>query len=278
MQIKTIIIGKRSNLSKELSQNIENTVVLSGSKLLENEKLLSTELENSKCDIIINAFYPAKKLSQVDNPMEYIKYSIGVLSNVLESLGIYKESINKVIYTSSASVYGNNNYCKEEDILTPLSLQASLKISSEELLESFCNKNCIDYTIARVFNMYGGDDSFSIISKIINISKSGQELTLTNDGTAIRDYIYIDDVVSCYLKLLKVKNVKVVNIATGSGITLKSIIDYLKLKGLSIKIKNIEKDEIKISTACVSKLRELVDVSSFQQVIPYVEQMILEKS
>ena len=87
--------------------------------------------------------------------------------------------------------------------LMPLSLYSSLKITSEKLIEGFCSEMNIDYIIARVFNMYGGNDNFSVISKIINASLLKKTLHLVNNGTSVRDYIHINDVVNCYKLMLK---------------------------------------------------------------------------
>lgn len=46
--------------------------------------------------------------------------------------------------------------------------------------------------------MYGGNDNFSIISKIIKAYKNNEEL---NNGNAIRDFIHIEDVVDIYSKI-----------------------------------------------------------------------------
>ena len=43
--------------------------------------------------------------------------------------------------------------------------------------------------------MYGGNDEFSIISKIINVYKDNSILNLVNNGEGIRDFIHINDVI-----------------------------------------------------------------------------------
>ena len=83
----------------------------------------------------------------------------------------------------------------------------------------------------RLFNLYGENDSFSIISKIKNSIKQKKSLKIFNHGKNVRDFIYVDDVANIYKKLLKTKKYpRYLDIGTGSGIEIKSIIDALNYK------------------------------------------------
>ena len=145
--------------------------------------------ECNEINIIFNNFQKSTILYDLENPVEYMQRAIMTTAEVLSYFKKKKTSIKKIIYTSSSSVYGNNIFCTENDPLLPMSLPASLKITNEKMIEMFCHQNKIDYTICRLFNLYGGDDEFSIVSKIINAAKYNQKLTLYNNGNAIRDFI-----------------------------------------------------------------------------------------
>ena len=275
-----LIFGARSNLSKKLDEIIPNTILISTSDIINNKTYLEKYIDYNEIFIIINSFYPSKELNNLIEPFEYIKnsvYFMACLFEQIKNIENISQKVQKIIYTSSASVYGNNNYCSEEDILNPLNLHASLKLSSEKILEDFCKKSEIDYTICRLFNMYGGDDEFSIIIKIVNSILKKQSISLINHGTAIRDFIYIDDIVKCYKKLLDIKDCNIINIASGDGISIKTILDQLELKGHKIKIKNINKDEIKVSTANSEKLNSIINISKFNKVIDFIEQRLIKE-
>ena len=258
MDITTIIIGKESNLSVKLSSEIENCEMISSREIRKDIDLLE-RFKTQNISIIFNNFQPAIKLNEIVNNEEYIVNSIGVTAKIIDYCINNSISINKIIYTSSSSVYGDNILCNENDELKPLNLHASLKVSNEKLIESFCIKNGIDYTVARIFNMYGGDDNFSIISKIIKAYKNNDELTIVNNGNAIRDFIHIDDVVDIYIKLLTIKGLHVLNIGTSNGSSIKNIIDFLHNHNKVLKTKNIYRDELKTSTADNRLLLEKID-------------------
>jgi UDP-glucose 4-epimerase len=273
MEEVVIIIGKRSNLSQVLSKSLDNTVLISAEKIKCDENIFDAYKQN-EIILIFNNFQPSISLHDKDfRPLNYINNSITVTAIILSMIS-YDDNINKIIYTSSASVYGNNNYSCEDDICSPLNLQASLKMSNEKMIQNFCILSNIDYTITRIFNMYGGFDNFSIISKIISSIKTRSALNIINNGSAIRDYIHIEDVVEVYKKLIRVKGIELINIASGFGVSVRSILDLLKLNDININIKNVNQEEIKISTASTSKLDVLVDTSKFIKVDKFVLEQI----
>ena len=268
MSQKLIIIGKRSNLSQAIYSVLPDSILVSTKDVLNNKNVF-LQYKKSRFLIIFNNFQKATKLSDLDDPTSYINNSILSTAIILSKLKTYK--VDKIIYTSSASVYGDNDYCKESDILQPGSLPASLKVSNESLVSRFCKSNNIDYTIARIFNMYGGIDNFSVISKIISAVKDKNELSLINNGSAIRDYIHIQDVVSMYIKILEEINMPVINIASGNGVSVRSILDFLANEGVKIKVKDLNRNEIKVSTACVEQnKRALGDNKTLINVEKYI--------
>lgn len=266
--LQTIIIGKSSNLSNALNAALKNTLRVSSRELMKDIKILE-KYKNQNMNLIFNNFQPATELNTLCSAEEYVSNSILVTAKVLDYFKNTK--INKIIYTSSSSVYGNNILCNEKDELKPINLHASLKVANEKLIEKYCSDNTIDYTITRIFNMYGGNDNFSIISKIIYAYKTNQELMIVNNGNAIRDFIHIDDVVAVYIKLLNIKNVKVMNIGTGYGSSIKNILDFLSNHAIHIKTNNIFRDELKTSTADIRLLDELLHKESFMKIEEYLK-------
>ena len=64
----TIIIGKRSNLSKELKRKIKNSWIIS------SKEFLNLKIKN-KTNIIINNFFPASEIDNLDNYDNFINLS-----------------------------------------------------------------------------------------------------------------------------------------------------------------------------------------------------------
>lgn len=266
-----LIIGEKSNLSQKLAQNIENSILISSEKIVKNDHILEPYMDEEVA-IIFNNFQTATKLDDLKSPREYVEYSIYTTAKVLQYAKHLK--INKIIYTSSSSVYGNNILCKETDELRPTSLHAALKVANEKLISQYCLDNKIDYTITRIFNMYGGNDQFSVISKILYCYKKDLTFTVANHGSAIRDFINTDDVVSIYKKLLKTTHIPILNLGTGEGVSIKNIIDFLKIHEINLKVDNITKEEIKMSTADNSLLLNCLHIDTFISLEKYLLKQI----
>jgi len=263
-----IVVGKGSNLSKELAKKLDNVVLISS--LRAEEELEELNLEE-RVNIIFNNFQVSTRLNDLSNPKEYIERSIMTTANVLDFIKRRELDVNRIIYTSSSSVYGNSELCRESDPLEPLSLHSSLKISNEKLVTSFCHQNNIDYTITRIFNMYGGDDSFSIISKIIDSYKNQNTLVIFNNGTSIRDFIHINDVVDIYKRILNLKfTIPILNIGLGVGISVAEILSFLKEHNIKISTKSKFRNELKKSTADVSKLLCITGEREFIKIKDYL--------
>ena len=243
-----IIVGKRSNLSNHLLDSLDNAIAISSSQAIEALSQLDWS-QIDKVNLILNQFQPATRLNDLSSPTEYIDNAISTTANILMFIKDKSSKVNKVVYTSSSSVYGNNESCIETDVLQPLSLHATLKLANEKLVSQFCSAEDIDYTIARVFNMYGGNDEFSIVSKIIKAYKNQHSISLINDGNAIRDFIHINDVVEAYKIILTSSDIDVVNVASGQGKSVRIILDYLHERDIEISTSNIERDEISVSIA-----------------------------
>lgn len=263
------IIGARSNLSTVLKGKIFDSTLIDTEAALVGDFDVNVNEENI---IIFNNFQPATRLNDISSPQDYISNAVLSTACVLEKLK--NAPIAKIIYSSSASVYGNNIYCKEQDTLQPLNLHSALKIANEKLIEKFCVESSIDFTIARVFNMYGGDDNFSVISKLLKSARQDFEFTLINNGNAIRDFIHVDDVANVYVKILNIKGIKHLNIASGKGVSIGQMIDFLKLCGVEIRTSVIFRDELRVSTACTELLSSIVDVNSFKSVYDFIKTAI----
>jgi nucleoside-diphosphate-sugar epimerase len=280
MSSKIFIIGARSNLSNKLYDTIDNSVLISSNEIQSNNNFLLKYAHIKGMYFIVNAFFPAIKLNDISKPLEYIQSSVYLLANLLQNIKDIKNKYNvkiiKIIYTSSASVYGNNSNCSENDHPMPLNLHSSLKISSEFLLSRFCKEEDINYTIARIFNMYGGNDNFSVIFKIVHAVKNNEPISLINDGKALRDFININDVVVSYQKLLHSNQYDIVNIANGKAVSINEILQYLIDKNIKINTINSNRDEINISIANVDRLSHIVNIDKFLSIFAFLDKEIIK--
>ena len=265
--MKTIILGKRSYLSNKLKLNIPSSTLYNLKEF--REFYISNK---KKFNLIINIFYPSSKLSSIDNYQIFFDLSINNLSSILD--GINQRYLNKIIYTSSSSIYGSINEHSYSDDINNRQLYSSAKLLNEITLNNFCQKKKIQLIITRLFNMYGENENFSIIHKLITNIKQKKKITIYNNGDSIRDFIHVNDVCKIYAKLLNSKESNIYDVGSGNGTKIKDIISFLKIpknKLIYIK-KNI--NEINSSVANISKLKEIIDNKKFIKVENFLKNEI----
>lgn len=127
-----------------------------------------------------------------------------------------RAGVNKIIFASSAEVYGNLVGAKETDPTIPVNMYGASKLAAEAILRGFYQRG-MDVIILRIFSCYGRGNGTSIINKLVNGQKD-----LYADGSQTRDFVYVDDVVEA-LKAAKDWDSGIYNIATGEETTLGAI-------------------------------------------------------
>jgi nucleoside-diphosphate-sugar epimerase len=283
MHNKLFIIGKRSNLSQHLCANKNNVSLISGSSLNQ----LSYEISQvEKCDIIYNLFYPATLLKDINNPKDFVKYTLQMLGEFI-SICKKNKNIKTLIYSSSSAIYGNTSsssvICENTKELSlvsglsyPITLNGVIKLSSEVFLRENLKDSGVNLIIARIFNMYGGNDQFSVISKIINAIENNKDFTLYNYGKEIRDFIHVEDVVAIYLKLINSKYQGIVNIGTGKGTKIISLVEKFELLyNKSLIKKNITvNNSVLHSVASMNKLFEIIGDYKFKNLSDYLANVV----
>jgi nucleoside-diphosphate-sugar epimerase len=264
--MKTVIVGRTSNLSAGLSATLPESVLLSARELTSVD--VKSVLPREPFVLVMNHFQPASRLGDVSSPNAYVQLALTTTARLLE--GIADCDCRKILYTSSAAVYGDNVACKEDDVPRAANLHAALKISNEHLVRDVCANRGLDCTVVRLFNLYGGQDKFSIVAKLVAAVRSKTPLVLANEGNAIRDFVHLDDVLACYRTLLEHRDLPTVNVATGVGTSVRSIVDAVRLRGHRLDTTSVRSNEIRVSTADVSRLSEVVEVEGFVKVIDHV--------
>jgi UDP-glucose 4-epimerase len=168
------------------------------------------------------------------NPTATHNVNVNGTVNVLE---IAKKNKSHVIFSSSSSVYGRNLALpKEENMwLGPTTPYAASKLAGESYLEAYAHSYQIPVTILRFFNVFGPrqrpDHQYAaVLPKWIWLAMHEQPIEVFGDGTASRDFTYVDTVVSVAIEAMekKIETEGAVNLAYGNRIMLNDCIEMLK--------------------------------------------------
>ena len=135
--------------------------------------------------------------SIIDPFLDYQKTVLST-SNLLEFAR--KNNLNsKIIFASSAAVYGNNynNPIKEGDTCSPFSPYGFNKYIAERIIESYSTNFKMDSVVVRFFSIYGVNAKKQLIWDICQKLKTNESsIVLYGNGNEIRDWIYIKDAVN----------------------------------------------------------------------------------
>lgn len=168
-----------------------------------------------------------------------------------------KKRVKRLVFLSSCAVYGEDMRTGEDSLCCPITINGISKHLNEKLVAEFCTANGIEYQILRVFNSYGGDDRFSIFSKLKRALQNKTAFTLNNDGRMQRDFVHVADVASIVLNLLgaSVQHTHL-NIGTGVATKISTLVDMVRVQFPKLVIKRGSTQEAEYSRADTTRLRE----------------------
>jgi len=171
-----------------------------------NNIALETSLQNHEFAEIIHLAAQAGVRYSIENPRAYVQSNLVGHLNMLE-LARSRSDIEHMIYASSSSVYGGRTdlpFIETDRADTPVSLYAATKKSDELLSHTYAHLYDIPLTGLRFFTVYGpwGRPDmayFSFTRKILD----NKEIQVFNHGDMLRDFTYIDDIVSGMIAILR---------------------------------------------------------------------------
>ena len=154
-------------------------------------------------------------------------------SNVNQTLSLLLAAkdagVQKVIYSSSSSVYGGqtNFPTREEDRTIPLSPYAVQKLAAEQYCEVFRTVYGLPTVSLRYFNIFGeeqrADNPYTgVLTRFLDMKKNGSPLTIYGTGEQSRDFTYVGDVVMANIATAE-RGEGVYNVGTGKDYTINEI-------------------------------------------------------
>ncbi len=235
------------NLSKGKKELVDEKAVFYQVDLIDKDAL-SKVFENHKIDTVIHfAAYKSVEES-MKNPIKYSDNIIGTI-NLLNLM--IKHKVKKIIYSSSAAVYSipKNGIVNETNETKPINFYGSTKLICEQLIREYAKNNAFKYIILRYFNVAGdsglnyvdpdAENIFPIIMEYINGKR--KELVIfgddydTPDGTCVRDYIDVNDLVKAHILALNLNESSIINLGTSKGVSVKELInEFSKVTGKNI--------------------------------------------
>ncbi len=237
------------------------------------EKVDKEIFKGIDCLYICSAVSSGAKIMS-DTPLVHFNPNVMINLNAFELSRIYK--IKKVVFISSNTVYPVVNFAvKEENVNYELFekyfIVGWMKIFSEKISEIYSTKINSDMSVLviRPGNLYGEYDKYDwdkskvIAATIRKFAEKHNPILVWGDGNDVKDFMYIQDFVDKLITLTEINHNKfdIINLASGSSITIKDVINSLK------EISNFDpKIEYDLTKPTMIKER-LIDISKLKNLI-----------
>lgn len=205
---------------------------------------LAAFFEGESVDAVIHFAALTEVGGSMNDPAEYYRVNVAGTINLVQAME--KASVNTLVFSSSAAVYGNpdGNPISEEHPLGPINPYGRTKMMMEQIMADCEAAWGLEWVALRYFNAAGADVNLPCgewhvpeTHLIPNILRSaagfGGGLELygtchpTPDGTAIRDYIHVSDLAGAHLAALKYLDTGrsgAFNLGIGRGFSVKEVI------------------------------------------------------
>jgi UDP-glucose 4-epimerase len=156
-----------------------------------------------------------------------------------------KQGVQRVVFASSGgAVYGSSSSVptNEEAPTYPLCSYGVTKLNIEKYINMYSKSDGIESVILRIANVYGPEQKKrhgqGLIPEVLNCLSTNRPVQVVGDGTAVRDYVFIDDVVDMIeltIAASKAAN-NIFNVGSGSGLTVNKVIEKIeKFSGMNAK-------------------------------------------
>ncbi|MCL2439671.1 MAG: GDP-mannose 4,6-dehydratase [Alphaproteobacteria bacterium] len=162
-----------------------------------NAAALKKVFDENEIEAVVHLAARAGVRPSIENPRAYMD------TNIIGTLNIFEEmksrGLTKLIYASSSSVYGNckaEKFSEDLDVSTPISPYAMTKKANEEMAHVYHKLYNISSIGLRFFTVYGPRQRPDLaINKFVQLIETDRPIPVFGDGSAVRDFTFIDDIV-----------------------------------------------------------------------------------
>ncbi|HYK72423.1 MAG TPA: NAD-dependent epimerase/dehydratase family protein [Pseudoneobacillus sp.] len=219
------------NLSSGFIDNFKKNIIFYPLDI--NDAALDNIFFIEKPEIVIHQAAQVSVKESMDDPMNDCKQNINGTIHLLECCK--KHKVKKIIYASSAAVYGLPEYVPipETHVLSPESFYGISKVTSEAYIRLYSKLCGLKYTILRYSNVYGPrqsiDGEAGVIRIFLDRFKQNRPVTIYGDGNQKRDFVYVKDVAEANLLGIKHADNEVINISSNTSKSINEIVILLSI-------------------------------------------------
>ena len=231
-----------------------------------DRNLVNKIFKNHEINCVIHIAARAGVRPSLEDPLEYVRSNIEGTINILEAMR--KNNVKKIVFASSSSVYGNckaEKFTEDLKVTEPISPYAATKSACEQFLYTYSKLYDMQALCLRFFTVYGPRQRPDLaIRKFIELIEQDKPIPVYGDGTTMRDYTYIDDIVNGIMSAINYDKTpyEIINLGGGSPVTLNEMIATIeKVLGKKAKIESLpmQPGDVDKTVADITKARLLLN-------------------
>ena len=214
---------------------------------ISDPKTLNSALKN--CETIFHLAARGSVPRSIKNPLATHEVNATGTLNILE---IARATGAHVIFSSSSSVYGRNMQLPKDELmwLGPMTPYAASKLAAESYIQAYSATYNIPTTLLRFFNVFGPrqrpDHQYAaVLPKWIWLAMQDQPIDVYGDGSASRDFTYVDTVLDIAISAMKERTLTegAINLAYGNRILINDAIEMLRTSFPNLRV-NYKKERL----------------------------------
>jgi UDP-glucose 4-epimerase len=195
----------------------------------------------------------------VSHPERYYRTNVGGTLNLLQAMT--SAGVERLVFSSTCAVYGEPDEVPIKETATPRPVNAygASKLAVDYMIGDFCTAHGLGAVSLRYFNVAGASDGYgedhdpethlipNVLRAVLGINPAVQIFGTdypTRDGTAVRDYIHIEDLAVAHLLALQHAEPgrhRIFNLGNGNGFSVREVIDAAR-EVTGAEIETVEAD------------------------------------
>lgn len=237
--------------------------------------LVQKIFSENKIDTVVHIAARAGVRPSLEDPLEYVRTNIDGTVNILENMKNF--DVKKIVFASSSSVYGNctaEKFSEDLKVTEPISPYAATKSAGEQILYTYSKLYNINTVCLRFFTVYGPKQRPDLaIRKFVELIERDEPIPVYGDGTTMRDYTFIDDIISGIESAIAYSDsvYEIINLGGGSPVTLNEMIETIE----NVLGKRAEKKYLPMQPGDVNKT--VSDITKARKLLGYNPQTSFEE-
>lgn len=184
-------------------------------------------LNETTVDCIVHLAAKAGVRPSIEDPAGYNDVNVNGTVVLLDAAK--KFGIPRFIFASSSSVYGNNEkvpFAEDDNVDYPISPYAATKKAGELICHTYAHLYKMDMACLRFFTVYGPRQRPDLaIHKFCRLIEDGREIPMFGDGSMMRDFTYIDDILDGVVAAVdRIKGYRIYNLGESRPVRLDDLI------------------------------------------------------